>query len=87
MAESAAKTVANHKRLATYYQLKAQQEAWKLEEAADLLKHWEWMRNRTKIPNAYTQARSLVEMHRAQLEKASKLAAIHQSLAEGSSNK
>jgi murein L,D-transpeptidase YcbB/YkuD len=86
IAETTAKTVADHRRLATYYQFKAQQEARKLEDATSLLKHWEWMRSRTKTPNAYTQTRSLVEMHRAQLEKASKLAAIHQRLAEGSSN-
>jgi hypothetical protein len=81
-AEAEAKTAQDHLRLAAYYQAKAQQTQSKLADAEDQMKHWSFMEGRTKVPNAYTSSRSLVERYRAEFEEASKLAANHQKMAE-----
>ncbi len=81
-AESEAKTSADHTRLAVYYQSKAQSTREKLADAEDLMKHYSFMEGRTKVPNAYTSARTLVDRYRAELEQDNKLAADHRKTAE-----
>lgn len=81
-AEGEAKTAADHLRLAAYYQAKAQRTQSKLVDAEDQMKHYNFMADRTKVPNAYTTSRSLVERYRAEFEETSKLAASHQKMAE-----
>jgi hypothetical protein len=81
-AEAEAKTQTDHQRLVVYYQAKARQTESKLADAEDQMKHYSFMADRTKVPNAYTSSRSLVERYRAELEEASKLAASHQKMAD-----
>ena len=80
-AEAEAKTQADHLRLVIYYQAKVRQTESKLADAEDQMKHYSFMADRTKVPNAYTSSRSLVERYRAEIEEASKLAAAHQKMA------
>ena len=80
-AEAEAKTQADHLRLVVYYQAKVRQTESKLADAEDQMKHYSFMADRTKVPNAYTSSRSLVERYRAEIEEASKLAAAHQKMA------
>jgi hypothetical protein len=81
-AEAEAKTQTDHLRLVVYYQAKAHQTQSKLADAEDQMKHYSFMADRTKVPNAYTSSRSLVERYRAEFEEASKLAASHQKMAD-----
>ena len=81
-AEKEAKTAADHLRLAAYYRLEAQQDQKKLADAEDTLKHWSWMQGWTKIPNPYWSTKTQVDSYRAKLEKATKLAADHEKMAE-----
>ncbi|MBZ5675348.1 MAG: hypothetical protein LAP61_13985 [Acidobacteriia bacterium] len=81
-AEKEAKTAADHLRLATYYRLEAQQDQKKLADAEDTLKHWAWMENWTKIPNPYWSTKTQVDSYRSKLEKATKLAADHEKMAQ-----
>jgi hypothetical protein len=80
-AEAAAKTPADHVRLAVYYESKADQARRKLADAEDQMQHWSWLQTSTKVPNAYTSSRSLVERYRAEFERTFKLAANHRSMA------
>jgi hypothetical protein len=81
-AEKEAKTKADHLRLAAYYRLEAQQDQKKLADAEDTMKHWSWMATWTKLPNAYSSSKTNVDIYRAKLEKATKLAADHEKMAE-----
>jgi hypothetical protein len=81
-AEAEAKTQTDHLRLVVYYQAKARETQSKLADAGDQMKHYSFMADRTKVPNAYTSSRSLVERYRAEVEEASKLAASHQKMAD-----
>jgi hypothetical protein len=81
-AEKEAKTKADHLRLAAYYRLEAQQDQTKLADAEDTMKHWSWMATWTKLPNAYSSSKTNVDIYRAKLEKATKLAADHEKMAE-----
>ena len=81
-AEKEAKTKADHLRLAAYYRLEAQQDQTKLADAEDTMKHWSWMATWTKLPNAYSSSKTEVDIYRAKLEKATKLAADHEKMAE-----
>ena len=81
-AEKEAKTKADHLRLAAYYRLEAQQDQKKLADAEDTMNHWSWMATWTKVPNAYSSSKTNVDIYRAKLEKATKLAAEHERLAE-----
>jgi hypothetical protein len=81
-AEKEAKTKADHLRLAAYYRLEAQQDQKKLADAEDTMKHWSWMATWTKLPNAYSSSKTEVDVYRAKLEKATKLADEHEKLAE-----
>ncbi len=80
--EASPRTADDHLRLADYYQSEAQQTRTKLADAEDLMKHWSWMASRTKVPNAYTSACSLVDRYRAELEQTTKLALSHQKMAQ-----
>jgi hypothetical protein len=81
-AEAEAKTQTDHLRLVVYYQAKAQETQSKLADAQDQMKHYSFMAERTKMPNAYTSSRTLVERYRAEIDNALKLAAAHQKMAE-----
>ena len=81
-AEKVAKTKADHLRLAAYYRLEAQQDQKKLADAEDTMKHWSFMETWTKLPNAYSSSKTEVDIYRAKLEKATKLAADHEKMAE-----
>jgi hypothetical protein len=81
-AEKGAKSKADHLRLAAYYRLEAQQDQKKLADAEDTMKHWSWMATWTKVPNAYSSSKTNVDIYRAKLEKATKLADEHEKLAE-----
>jgi hypothetical protein len=81
-AEATAKTVADHLRLAAYYQAKAHRAQANLTEEEDQMKHWASMADRTKIPNPYWSARALAGMYREELKRAEKLAADHQRKAD-----
>jgi len=81
-AEATAKTAADHVRLAVYYESKAHQAQTELVDAEDQMKHYSWMEGRTKVPNAYTSSKSLVDQYRAQFEESTKLAADHRRMAE-----
>jgi hypothetical protein len=81
-AEKEAKTASDHLHLAAYYQSEAQQAQKKLVDAEDTMKHWSFMENWTKVPNAYSSSRTQADMYRAKLEKATKLAADHQQMAQ-----
>jgi hypothetical protein len=81
-AEATAKTAADHLRLAVYYQTQAQQTQAKLAEAEDQVKHYSFMADRTKVPNAYTSSKTLADRYRYELEKDTKLAAEHKKMAE-----
>ena len=81
-AEAEAKTAEDHLRLAAFYQSKAQQAQSKLAEAEDMVKHYSWMADRSKVPNPYTSARSLAERYRAEFEKSFKAATEHRKTAE-----
>ena len=81
-AEAKAKTAEDHLRLAAFYQSKAQQAHSKLAEAEDMMKHYSWMADRSKEPNAYTSSRSLADRYRAEYEQSSKLAADHRRVAQ-----
>ena len=81
-AENEAKTASDHLRLAAYYQSEAQQERKKLADAEDSMTHWSFMESWTKVPNAYSSSRTQADAYRAQMEKATKLAANHQQMAQ-----
>jgi len=81
-AEKEAKTKADHLRLAAYYRLEAQQDQKKLADAEDTMKHWSFMETWTKLPNAYSSSKTEADVYRAKLEKATRLAADHEKLAE-----
>jgi len=81
-AEKAAKTKADHLRLAAYYRLEAQKDQQKLADAEDTMKHWSFMATWTKLPNAYSSSKSEADVYRAKFEKAIKLAVDHEKLAE-----
>jgi len=81
-AEANAKTKADHFRLASYYRSKAQQGQAKLADAEVQLKNWSWMEGRSKVPNAYTSSKSLVDQYRAEVDKYSQLAAGHEKIAQ-----
>jgi len=80
-AEKEAKTPADHLRLAAYYRAEAQQAQQKLADAQDTMKHWSFMENWTKVPNAYSSAKSQADAYRAKFENATKLAADHEKMA------
>jgi hypothetical protein len=81
-AEKEAKTAADHLRLAAYYRLEAQQAQSKLADAQDTMKHWSFMENWTKLPNAYSSSKSQADAYRAKFENATKLAADHEKTAQ-----
>jgi hypothetical protein len=81
-AEKEAKTAADHIRLAAYYRLEAQQDQKKLIDAEDTMKHWSFMENWTKLPNAYSSSKSQVDAYRGKFENATKLAADHERLVQ-----
>ena len=84
-AEASAKTAADHIRLAVYYETQAKQTQSKLAEAEDLVNYWgqkSWMVERTKVPNPYSDAKSLATTYRMELDKETKLAADHRKMAE-----
>ena len=81
-AEKAAKTKADHLRLASYYRLEAQKDQQKLADAEDTMKHWSFMATWTKLPNAYSSSKTEADVYRAKFEKAIKLAVDHEKLAE-----
>ena len=81
-AEKEAKSKADHLRLAAYYRLEAQQDQKKLADAEDTMNHYSWMATWTKLPNAYSSSKTNVDIYRAKLEKATKLADEHEKLAE-----
>lgn len=84
-AETQAKTAADHLRLAAWYRSEAQQVQANLTEQEDLVR--KLGRNpelvaRTKIPNPYWNAQAWARIYREKLQKATKLAAAHQRMAE-----
>jgi hypothetical protein len=84
-AEASARTVADHLRLALYYEAKARETESKLMDAQDLVNYWgqkSWMVNRTKVPNPYSSAKSLADSYRAEFERETKLAAGHRRMVE-----
>jgi len=81
-AEKEAKTAADHLRLAAYYRSEAQQAQSKLVDAEDTMKHWSYMENWTKLPNAYSTSKSQADAYRAKYENATKLAADHEKMAQ-----
>jgi hypothetical protein len=84
-AEASAKTGADHLRLALYYEAKAKQTQTKLTEAEDLVNYWgqkSWMVNRTKVPNPYSDAKSMATTYRTELDRDIKLGVDHRRMAE-----
>jgi hypothetical protein len=81
-AEKEAKTAADHLRLAAYYRLEAQQDQKKLADAEDTMKHWSFMENWTKLPNAYSSSKTQADAYRAKFDNATKLAADHEKMAQ-----
>ncbi len=81
-AEAEAKTQTDHLRLVMYYQAKTRETQSKLASAEDQMRHYSFMADRTKVPNAYTSSRSLVERYRAEIEESTKLAENHQHMAD-----
>jgi hypothetical protein len=84
-AEAEAKTAADHRLIAAYYQSQAQKFQTKLSEQEELVNYWggkSWMVGRTKQPNAYSTAVSLAQTYRAELARVSERAAYHMKMAE-----
>lgn len=84
-AEATAKTAADHRVIAAYYQSQAQKFQTKLSEQEELVNYWgekSWMVGRTKQPNPYSTAVSLAQTYRAELARTSELAATHLRMAE-----
>ena len=75
--EKKATTASDHRRLAAYYQLQAQQAAKNLADAEQLRKKWRPMERATKVPDPYPHAKRLVEEYSAQVQKYSTRAADH----------
>ena len=46
------------------------------------MKHYSFLADSTKVPNAYTSSRSLVEGYRERVDQDTELAAKHQKMAE-----
>jgi len=83
-AEANARTEADHLRLAAFYRAQAEHIQSNLTEAEGLATYWSQnssMIRRTKEPNPYSAARGHADMYRAQLERATKRASDHQTLA------
>jgi|SRR5579862_3783721 len=85
-AEANAKTKADHLRLAAYYRSKTQQSQAKLTDAEVQLKSYSWMQGSSKVPNAYTTSKSLVDKYRAEVDKYAQLAASHEKIAQSLSS-
>jgi hypothetical protein len=84
-AEAEAKTAADHRLIAAYYQAQAQKLQTKLSEQEDLVNYWgekSWMVGRTKQPNPYSTAVSMAQTYRAELARVSERAAFHTRMAE-----
>ncbi len=81
-AEAQARTAADHLRLAAYYRSDGRQTQVKLADAEEQMKHYSSMADSTKVPNAYTSSRSLVESYRARVDKDTELAANHEKMAQ-----
>jgi hypothetical protein len=81
-AEKAAKTKADHLRLAAYYRSEAQQAQSKMVDAEDTMKHWSFMEHWTKLPNAYSSSKTEADVYRAKFEKATQLAIDHEKMAQ-----
>jgi len=84
-AEAQAKTAADHLKLAAWYRSETLQAQASLTEQEDLVKHLGQnpeMVARTKTPNPYWNAQAWARIYREKLQKAAKLAAVHQKMAE-----
>ena len=75
--EKKAITASDHKRLAVYYQLQAQQAAKNLADAEELERKWGPIERATKAPDPYPHAKRLVWEYSAQVERYSRRAADH----------
>ena len=85
-AEASAKTKADHLRLAAYYRSRAEQAQSKLTDAEAQMKNWTWLENSSKVPNAYTSSKSLVEKYRSEVDTNTRLAADHEKMAQNLSS-
>ena len=80
--EKTAINAADHRRLAAYYQVQAEQADKKLADAQELERKWGPMERASKTPDPYPHARRLVNEYTAQVQKYSRLAADHEWMAE-----
>jgi hypothetical protein len=84
-AESSARTPAEHVRIAAYYQSEVKDLQARLAEQEEMVAHYSFMSDRTKLPNAYSSSKNRAEYYRSELAKASKLAADHEKMAQSGS--
>ena len=80
--EKTAVTAEDHRRLAAYYQVQAEQADKNLAVEEEVERQWGPLERASKTPDPYPHARRLVAEYSEQVQKYSRLAADHQWIAE-----